>query len=40
MNWLKNLYETADNPTFEVFTVIGKATIADFLGNPPESYEL
>ena len=37
---VKELYETADNPTFEVFTVIGKATIADFLGNPPKSYEL
>jgi len=37
---VKALYETADNPTFEVFTVTGKATIADFSGNPPKSYEL
>ena len=37
---VKTLYETADNPTFEVFTVTGKATIADFSGNPPKSYEL
>ena len=37
---VKTLYETADNPTFEVFTVTGKATIADFSGNPPKTYEL
>ncbi len=37
---VKALYETADNPTFEVFTVSGKATIADFSGNPPKTYEL
>ena len=37
---VKALYETADNPTFEVFTVTGEATIADFSGNPPKSYEL
>ena len=37
---VKALYETADNPLFEVFTVTGKATIADFSGNPPKSYEL
>ena len=37
---LKTLYETGENPIFEVFTVSGKATIADFSGNPPKSYEL
>ena len=37
---VKALYETADNPLFEVFTVTGKATIADFSENPPKSYEL
>jgi uncharacterized pyridoxamine 5'-phosphate oxidase family protein len=37
---VKELYETADNPTFEVFTVSGKATIADFSGNPPKTYDL
>jgi uncharacterized pyridoxamine 5'-phosphate oxidase family protein len=37
---VKTLYETADNPTFEVFTVTGKSTIADFSGNPPKTYEL
>ena len=37
---VKTLYETADNPTFEVFTVTGKATIADFSGTPPKTCEL
>jgi uncharacterized pyridoxamine 5'-phosphate oxidase family protein len=37
---VKALYETAENPTFEVFTVSGKATIADFSGNPPKTYDL
>jgi len=37
---VKALYETADNPAFEVFTVSGNATIADFSGNPPKTYEL
>ena len=37
---VKTLYETADNPTFVVFTVAGKATVADFSGNPPKTYEL
>ena len=37
---VKALYETADNPLFEVFTVTGKATIADFSGNPPKTYDL
>jgi len=37
---VKALYETADNPTFEVFTISGKATIADFSGEPPKHYEI
>lgn len=37
---VKALYETADNPTFEVFTIHGKATIADFSGEPPKTFEL
>ena len=32
---VKALYESGDNPTFEVFTIKeGKATIADFSGEP------
>ena len=35
------LYESGDNPTFEVFTIKeGKATIADFSGEPPKVYEI
>ena len=37
---VKALYETGENPTFEVFTISGKATIADFSGQPPKTYEL
>ena len=37
---VKALYETAENPLFEVFTVSGKATIADFSGEPPKSFEI
>lgn len=38
---VKSIYETADNPIFEVFTIAeGKATIADFSGEPPKKYEL
>ena len=33
----KALYETADNLTFELFTITGKATITDFSENPPKS---
>lgn len=34
-------YQTADNPIFEVFYLAnGKATIADFSGNPPKEYTL
>ena len=37
---VKTLYQTADNPTFEVFTISGKAIIADFSGEPPKTCEL
>ena len=37
---VKALYETGDNPVFEVYTVSGKATIADFSGEPPKTYEI
>lgn len=38
---VKGLYQTNDNPTFEVFTIAeGKATIADFSGEPPKEYDL
>ena len=33
---VKQQYQTADNPIFEVFYLTdGKATLADFSGNPP-----
>lgn len=38
---VKSLYESGENPEFEVFTISeGKATIADFSGEPPKTYEL
>ena len=37
---VKTLYQTADNPTFEVFTFSGKATIAEFSGNPTRQNEI
>ena len=38
---VKALYESGDNPIFEVFTIKeGKATIADFSGEPPKVYEI
>lgn len=38
---VKNLYQTASNPIFEVFYLDeAKATIADFSGNPPKEYSL
>ena len=38
---VKNLYENASNPIFEVFYLDeAKATIADFSGNPPKEYSL
>ena len=36
---IRDSYETADNPTFEVFYLAeAKAVIADFSGNPPREY--
>lgn len=38
---VKGLYQTADNPVFEVFYLKGPtAVIADFSGNPPKTYKL
>ena len=38
---VKQQYQTADNPIFEVFYLMdGKATIADFSGNPPKQFNL
>lgn len=38
---VKGLYQTKDNPTFEVFTIAeGKAIIADFSGEAPKEYDL
>lgn len=35
-----SLYGSGDNPVFEVYTISGNATIADFSGEPPKKYEL
>jgi uncharacterized pyridoxamine 5'-phosphate oxidase family protein len=38
---VKSIYKTPDNPTFEVFSLDGAAAvIADFSGNPPETFKL
>ena len=38
---VKETYQTADNPIFEVFYLAdAKAVIADFSGNPPKEYVL
>lgn len=37
---VKSLYQSGDNPEFEVFTISGDATIADFSGNPPKTYKI
>lgn len=38
---VKNIYQTPDNPIFEVFYLENpKAVIADFSGNPPKEYTL
>lgn len=37
---VKALYETGKNPVFEVFTINGKATIADFSGEPPKTCDI
>lgn len=38
---VKNIYQTPDNPIFEVFYIDeAEAVIADFSGNPPKNYKL
>ncbi len=38
---VKSIYKTPDNPTFEVFYLdAAVATIADFSGNPPQTFRL
>jgi uncharacterized pyridoxamine 5'-phosphate oxidase family protein len=38
---VKSIYKTPDNPVFEVFYLDGAAaTIADFSGNPPQTFKL
>ncbi|OWT32918.1 pyridoxamine 5'-phosphate oxidase [Methanobrevibacter sp. 87.7] len=37
---VKSLYSTGDNPVFELFTIHGDATIADFSGNPAKHYKI
>lgn len=36
---VKTIYQTADNPTFEVFYIEhGQAILADFSGQPPKTF--
>ena len=38
---VKSQYQTANNPIFEVFYLDqAEAIIADFSGNPPQTYQL
>ncbi len=38
---VKSIYQTPDNPAFEIFHLDGAvATIADFSGNPPQTFRL
>ena len=38
---VKSIYQTPDNPEFEVFYLDeAVATLSDFSGNPPQTYEL
>ena len=38
---VKSIYKTPDNPMFEVFCLAdATATIADFSGNPPQTFKL
>jgi uncharacterized pyridoxamine 5'-phosphate oxidase family protein len=38
---VKSIYKTPDNPAFEAFYLDGAAaTIADFSGNPPQTFRL
>ena len=40
-NLVKSIYQSADNPIFEMFYLDeAKAVIADFSGNPPREYTL
>lgn len=37
---VKSIYQTADNPIFEVFYLEhGKAILADFSGQPPQNFD-
>jgi len=38
---VKSIYQTSDNPIFEIFYLDGAAAaIADFSGNPPRTFQL
>jgi uncharacterized pyridoxamine 5'-phosphate oxidase family protein len=38
---VRSLYQTAENPVFEIFYLDeAKAVIADFSGNPPKEYAI
>jgi uncharacterized pyridoxamine 5'-phosphate oxidase family protein len=38
---VKSIYRTPDNPAFEIFYLDGAvATLADFSGNPPRTFQL
>lgn len=38
---VKSIYETADNPIFEIFYLgEAKAVLSDFSGNPPKEFSL
>lgn len=38
---VRSIYQTPDNPAFEIFYIDeATATIADFSGNPPQSFKM
>ena len=37
---VKAQYQTAENPNLEALYITGKATIADFSGEPPKEYNI
>lgn len=37
---VKSQYQTAENPNLEALYITGKATIADFSGEPPKEYKI
>ena len=37
---VKAQYQTAENPNLEALYITGKATIADFSGEPPIEYKI